>query len=354
MFLFGPPNVKKMKARRDVQGLIKALRYEDENIRETAIKALSEIGSPAVESLIAALRGGTPLARAGAVLALGEISDARTVDSLINVVKNEYEEESVRRRAIEALRKNSDSRTIDVLIEMLDDSRVRDAAVTTLIELGDKCAVTRITKVIKKEERISVVAHAKVLAAFRDERAIRPLIQVLTSEFKRIDAESHRAIADALSAIGAPAVEPLIALLDTFKPEHRETAIVALGDIYDQRVAEALIERWAEEASPYLKMKIAEALGNYDDPRIVDYLVEELQKWLGVRKAAWERKIVAQTLVKIYRRAQIPDAIRSKILSNRSVIVKQHSDAHQDKSYSDFSHLDKHSDNGGIGVDFPL
>jgi len=330
------------------------LGYEDENIRKAAIKALSEIGSPAVESLIAALREGTPLACAGAVLVLGEIGDAHAVDSLINVVKNEHEEESVRRRAIEALRKNSDSRTIDVLIEMLDDFRVRDAAVTTLIARGDKRAVTRIIEVIKKEERISVVAHAKVLAAFRDERAIRPLIQVLTSQFRPIDAESRRAIADALSAIGAPAVEPLIALLDSSNPDHREAVIMALGNIRDLRVEEALIVRFRDEADLRRKTMIAEVLGNYDDPRIVDLLVEQLQKLLRSRKTAWARKIIAHSLVKIYQRAQIPPEVMSKILSHRRAIINSHSDLHQDKSYSDFSHLDKHSDNGGIGVNFPL
>jgi HEAT repeat protein len=260
----------------------------------------------------------------------------------------------VRRRAIEALRKNSDSRTIDVLIEMLDDFRVRDAAVTTLIARGDKRAVTRIIEVIKKEERISVVAHAKVLAAFRDERAIRPLIQVLTSQFRPIDAESRRAIADALSAIGAPAVEPLIALLDSSNPDHREAVIMALGNIRDLRVEEALIVRFRDEADLRRKTMIAEVLGNYDDPRIVDLLVEQLQKLLRSRKTAWARKIIAHSLVKIYQRAQIPPEVMSKILSHRRAIINSHSDLHQDKSYSDFSHLDKHSDNGGIGVNFPL
>ena len=52
MWLFGPPNVEKMKAKRDVKGLIKALHYEnDGNVRSAAAMALIAIGAPAVGPL---------------------------------------------------------------------------------------------------------------------------------------------------------------------------------------------------------------------------------------------------------------------------------------------------------------
>ncbi|MGB9872500.1 MAG: HEAT repeat domain-containing protein, partial [Anaerolineae bacterium] len=58
MFLFGPPNIEKMKARGDVKGLIKALGYEkDWEIRRDAARALGELkDARAVEPLIAALK----------------------------------------------------------------------------------------------------------------------------------------------------------------------------------------------------------------------------------------------------------------------------------------------------------
>jgi hypothetical protein len=40
MSLFGPPNVEKMKANRDVEGLVKALGYQkDTNVRKEAAGA---------------------------------------------------------------------------------------------------------------------------------------------------------------------------------------------------------------------------------------------------------------------------------------------------------------------------
>jgi len=56
--LFGPPNVKKLKAKNDLQGLIKALTYEaDSNIRLAAATALRDFkDNRAVTALAKALR----------------------------------------------------------------------------------------------------------------------------------------------------------------------------------------------------------------------------------------------------------------------------------------------------------
>jgi len=58
--LFGPPNVEKLKAKRDVKGLIEALGYGKDDspsiVRSRASKALQEIGAPAVEPLLAVLK----------------------------------------------------------------------------------------------------------------------------------------------------------------------------------------------------------------------------------------------------------------------------------------------------------
>jgi hypothetical protein len=46
MSLFGPPNVQKMAAAKDVEGLIKALGHADQAIRHQAVTALAQIGDP--------------------------------------------------------------------------------------------------------------------------------------------------------------------------------------------------------------------------------------------------------------------------------------------------------------------
>ena len=55
--LFGPPNVEKLKSKKDVKGLIKALQYgEDWQIRKDAAEAIGDIGdAKAVDPIIQVL-----------------------------------------------------------------------------------------------------------------------------------------------------------------------------------------------------------------------------------------------------------------------------------------------------------
>jgi HEAT repeat protein len=46
------PNVEKLKAKGDVEGLIKVLKHKNPEVRSEAEEALGEIGKPAVEPLI--------------------------------------------------------------------------------------------------------------------------------------------------------------------------------------------------------------------------------------------------------------------------------------------------------------
>src|SRR5450759_2332909 len=92
MPLFGPPNVEKLKAKRDVKGLIKALGYQkDPAVRRAAAEALGQIGDArAVEPLIAALKDESWGVRRAAAEALGQIGDARAAEPLIAALKDPY------------------------------------------------------------------------------------------------------------------------------------------------------------------------------------------------------------------------------------------------------------------------
>ena len=99
------PNVGKMEAKRDVEGLIKVLPYEEYYVeRAHAAHALGEIGDRrAVEPLIAALEDRMSFVRRAAAEALGEIGDSRVVEPLIAARKDS--DWDVRSQATEALAK---------------------------------------------------------------------------------------------------------------------------------------------------------------------------------------------------------------------------------------------------------
>jgi len=131
MGISGGPNIEELKANKDVEGLISALKDKDPMVRGDAaealgkigdsraveplievlndivefiaIESLRKIGEPAVEPLIKALKNKDTLIRSGAVRALGEIRDKRAIEPLTEALK--YGDMFVRSAAVGALEK---------------------------------------------------------------------------------------------------------------------------------------------------------------------------------------------------------------------------------------------------------
>lgn len=125
------PNVEKMKKERDLKGLAKALKHEDQYIRYKAANALKEIGDPrAVEPLINALNDSEHAVCLAAVEGLEKIGDNRAVEPFIKALKNESF--PVRNKVAKALIKTGDERAVDPLIQYLkiedNDTNLRDIA----------------------------------------------------------------------------------------------------------------------------------------------------------------------------------------------------------------------------------
>ncbi|MDD1659859.1 MAG: HEAT repeat domain-containing protein [Methanomicrobiales archaeon] len=129
-----PPDVYKLKANMDINGLIKAMGYlEDDLIRVGARARLSEIGAPAVGPLISAINDKDFNIRINAIRALGEIRDSRAVDPLIGVLQSNVHP-NLRYEAIGALGKLKDKRAVGPLYVALDDKEkfIREAALDSL------------------------------------------------------------------------------------------------------------------------------------------------------------------------------------------------------------------------------
>lgn len=114
------PNVQELKTEEDVNGLIEALDYpDDQNVRLAAASALGKIGdSRAVAPLIDAL-GDQDGVQEVAALALGEIGDKRAVDALINTLGDGNWE--VRSSEAKALGKIGDDQALHPLVNLLGD-----------------------------------------------------------------------------------------------------------------------------------------------------------------------------------------------------------------------------------------
>lgn len=146
MGLFGMPNIEKLKAKGNVQGLLKALNYKkNSKLCIAAVKALGEIGeSTAVEPLIEiSLGNDTNEMRIQAIDSLAKLGDTRAIEPLLylrGTTANEVSRSrstSIYFSASEALKKFGNS-AVDELIAALSNSNrsIRNSAAELLSKLS--------------------------------------------------------------------------------------------------------------------------------------------------------------------------------------------------------------------------
>jgi HEAT repeat protein len=179
MGLFGPPNVDKLKGKRDFKGLAKAITDDDPEIRDQAKQAIVELGSPdAVPPMLDALDGEqgeeVVLIAADALRGIGDPAAAALVQSvkldtaqrklvaagMLGRMGDEYGLEPLRELAAHpdlehrivgamALGTLGSSGAVDALVEMLGDGEaaVRYTATFNLGRVGDARAEPALSEV---------------------------------------------------------------------------------------------------------------------------------------------------------------------------------------------------------------
>jgi HEAT repeat protein len=323
MPLFGPPNIEKMKANRDKDGLVKALEYkkdsqvrceaalalgwiheidplipllqdEDPDMRAAASEALEKIrdwhisiidknftpgtfflsdlqkleknGVPAVEPLIQTLGRTEGRDRKSILAVLAALKDARAVDAILALLKDS--DAAIRLSAIQTLEKIGDLRAADPLVCMLvtRDLNIRRAIIQALDTFGwspspdQMGAIYLVGKRHWKEcLKIGAPAMVPLLEALQDKGAI------------------HTGAIEVLGEIGdARAVEPLLQLLKVDSLKVRLATITALGRIGDERAIKPLLSMLVHDDGN-IRAAAVMSLGNFKDDCILDPLAARLQ-----------------------------------------------------------------------------
>jgi HEAT repeat protein len=228
MGIFGrKPNIEKMKASRDVKGLIKALKDKNADIRGKATEALSEIGDAnAVEPLVASLRDENKNVR------------WRSAEALHNIgwePKNEAE----RIALLIAMRRWDDlvkaqEPSISALIAAFNDPKVLETSyflypLAALWEIGEPAVPLLIDALRGGIPPVRVMAGL-ALGGIGDSRAIEPLVTILRD--RNEDEDLRQSMGLALQCMGEAALEPMLAFLrsrgeDTTKV----SAVINLGSM---------------------------------------------------------------------------------------------------------------------------
>jgi HEAT repeat protein len=280
----------KLRASRAVEPLIAMLKVQRINdFDNDIVVALTDIGQPAVDHLIAGLKDINRSVRSGVAKALGEIKDKRAIDPLIEVAiyDNDF---WVRETAAKALDKLEDDGIVGYFITLLtnEDSKVRKMAAEALREIKDSRAIDPLIVGLQDRENGVRKASAEALGKIGDSRAVDFLIAVLKDE----DGNVRKAVTEALREIGdSRAIDSLIARLDDEDTGVRKAAAEALREIGDSRAIDSLITALKDKDSN-VREAVAETLGKLGDSRAVEPLITVLQDednedWKVKQTVAW-------------------------------------------------------------------
>lgn len=132
------PDVEGLKGKKDIAGLIRALRYNDFTVQTEAAQAFGALGPAAMDELIVALKKRDKDTRLGIIEALTAIKDPQAVPALLKTINDESSE--VRWETTIALGEIGDPRAIEPLVLALrdHDKYVRYGAVLSLAKIGWK------------------------------------------------------------------------------------------------------------------------------------------------------------------------------------------------------------------------
>ena len=287
-------NIKNLEAKRKVTQLIILLKnHESKFVMERAIRALGIIKDPhAIAPLINAFEDSEIVSHA-AVWALNQIGTP-AVESLIAALK---ESSKKGKHAAETLGKIKDLSAIKPLIDCFSASnKVSKAAIWALAEIGEP-AVEPLIDALFEFKKLRYAAET--LGKIGDSRAIEPLIHAFKKnlypkELRTIIARALEKLAwnppknrlgaqynillgdwDKVVDIGAPAINPIIFYLETLDNLNGSLATKALGDINDPNAVNHLILHLFHE-SHFVRVNIIRALGNIGNLRAVEQLINML------------------------------------------------------------------------------
>lgn len=212
--------------------LMGALQDDDQSVRKTAIVSLGELADArAVDSLVEALfcEKEIPL-KILIEEALGKIRDKRAVEPLVTVLQDEDPE--VRRKAAETLGIIGDPRSTDALIKALYDveASVRGNAIMALEKLRTPAVVPSLLALLKDESSSIRKTVVETLGNFGDKRAVDGLIEALKDEDSSVRASSAVAIGKLGDQRGLPYLKEALNDPDFFVSMYAQTAIKNLQE----------------------------------------------------------------------------------------------------------------------------
>lgn len=180
--------------------------------------------------------------------------------------------------AAELLGRVGNAKAVGPLLETVqatraEDADVREIALRALARIGDPRAVPPLAETLRRAEVWLAPRIADILAR-HGEVVVDPMIEFLD---ERSQHPARAWAANILGEVGAVRAFPaLVRALDDLDDEVRAKAATALGKLRDQRAVTYLLDHLLADPAPFVRARIAGALGRFNDPEVIDTLVRAL------------------------------------------------------------------------------
>jgi HEAT repeat protein len=200
------PNIAKLKEKRNIKGLTKALENKSTGIQVQAAKALGDLyAKKAVDALLIALTDWNDDVQIAAAEALGKIGKEKAIKPLIFALKEKNPR--LKKTIISALGEIGYD-AVTPLIELLDESEgeMQEHVINAIIELGEfaKRQIKGRLFDHKSKNRLTLL---KVFAKIGDQESIDILLDIINSD---PEYEMKKAARQHLITLGEPAVPKIL------------------------------------------------------------------------------------------------------------------------------------------------
>ncbi len=223
------PNINRLKEKKNIKGLIKALHHESITIQVEAARALGSLyARQAVDALIVASTDWNDTVQIEAVRALGKIGDPKAIKPLLFTLKEPNK--NVRQAVLEALVEIGDA-SIEHLMEIVrsGDESQRESAIEGLASLG-KPAYKAVLRYISNHNAAKRYLFVDVIRIKSDPEAIDFLLDLLNDP----EYEVRQSAINALYKLGSKAIPQI---LETAKAPDNDlmTMLNLMAKIGDKR-----------------------------------------------------------------------------------------------------------------------
>jgi HEAT repeat protein len=248
--------------------LIEFLNDPDRELRIYAAQMLAEKDDPEViEALIRALDDDDPNVRYHAIESLGKLRAVRAVDRLAEIALSR--DFFVSFPAIDALKQTGDNRASRMITPLLEDELLGQPAIEAIGELGEADVVPQLVELVN-----------------RNSQSIQWLVSSLARIAERYQetlGEGSYIAGVARKYFSGEGVKNLLDYLETIKDNRElESAVTVLGWIDDDNISKALTRFLG---NPDIRKQVINALVA-SGPRVIDLLISQLNADASIRQSA--------------------------------------------------------------------